>query len=440
MCVVPPHHTLTNYRFSSCAFLLRSGPIPNGVAVVTVCVCVYSYDVYGQTDHDTVDRNKYGGDNLVAFYARQAVWKAAANDRGKGYIPAVSPGFNDRAVRLRQTLGAEALSLSRRLNGPDDPEGSFFAKALEYAMAMVDERADYLLAVTSFNEIHEDTQIECMTVDPAAAVPVPGTTNVWNGTHLAYHIWNATRNGYLPSSEYTTSPPDDDLTQGLVYEAYYDLYLNIIREMTTVPLFYESFDKELDSSNPALSLLSGTRQALELSKTDASNPPRIRIKLDASKHAYFVVDFSFAGSGTGPGERLVVQCFYPKTTSAGGMTMTGEQGSEMTTWEFGTNYTTHQEYHYAVAECNVTDATGDAMVEIRFEGGTGEVGRVTSVFLDDIRVTGLTAPIPSTLKPTTAPTKTPTKAPTKTPTKTPTRSPTRLPTRRPTPAPTKKKR
>ena len=74
------------------------------------------------------------------------------------FMPSVTPGFNDRGVRLE----ADHLPLSRKLSATDE-FGSLFKASLDHAMTQVDPKADNLLVVTSFNEWHEDTQIEPVT-------------------------------------------------------------------------------------------------------------------------------------------------------------------------------------------------------------------------------------------------------------------------------------
>jgi hypothetical protein len=163
---------------------------PRGVYEPFLCLdAVTNYDVYGSTMRGK--NESYAGTELVdAYYQEQEKWRTQAIAHGCQYIPSVSPGFNDRGVRLE----VDHAPLSRRLT-PESKPGSLFAYSLPQAIALVDPLVDSLLLVNSFNEWHEDTQIE----------PVVGTT---------------------------TSLPGE-LTNELVYQGYGELYLNILRESTT---------------------------------------------------------------------------------------------------------------------------------------------------------------------------------------------------------------
>jgi glycoprotein endo-alpha-1,2-mannosidase len=150
---------------------------------------VTNYDVYGSTMRGKKDF--YAGTELVdAYYQEQEKWRTRAIAHGCRFISSVSPGFNDRGVRLE----VDHAALSRRLT-PESEPGSLFAYSLPQAIALVDPLVDNLLLVNSFNEWHEDSQIEPVLV---------GTT---------------------------TSLPEE-LTNGVEYQGYGDLYLNILWEST----------------------------------------------------------------------------------------------------------------------------------------------------------------------------------------------------------------
>jgi len=146
---------------------------------------VTNYDIYGN-----MNKAPFAGSSAVQnFYQKGAAWKVAANSQGVGYVPSVSPGYNDRGVRFDKNHPA----LSRQLS-TSSPDGSLFATELLRARELVDSTANNLLLVNSFNEWHEDTQIE----------PCQG-----NRTNLPLNS-----------------------TNGLYYEGYGELYLDVLRVAT----------------------------------------------------------------------------------------------------------------------------------------------------------------------------------------------------------------
>lgn len=152
----------------------------------TTLDAVTNYDVYGSMFKPSPYATEPG---VRQHFQRAREWQSLAAEQKCAFIPSVSPGYNDLAVRPDKEHGP----LSRRLTA-NDPPGSLFKTALQYARKLVDANIDNLIMVNSFNEWHEDTQIE----------PVKGqTTN-------------------LPES----------ITQGVEYEGYGELYLNILREET----------------------------------------------------------------------------------------------------------------------------------------------------------------------------------------------------------------
>lgn len=150
---------------------------------------VTGYDSYGTIMGDKVDDKVYAG-NLNNFEQRSHDWKRLAGLQSCTFIPCVTPGYNDRGIRHHADHGP----LSRRLRRSAEP-GSLFRALLEQARYFVDESTSNLLLVNSFNEWHEDTQIEPTVISASTTLP-------------------------------------HNLTQGVEYEGYGELYLNILREMT----------------------------------------------------------------------------------------------------------------------------------------------------------------------------------------------------------------
>eukprot|EP00980_Cylindrotheca_fusiformis_P000115 scaffold21_cov107-Cylindrotheca_fusiformis.AAC.9 len=149
---------------------------------------VTNYDIYGSVS-DVVGRK--GGsvteEEVEYYYGReQKLWSIVANAFGCRYIPAISPGYNDVTVRSGNP------PLSRSLQGQE--EGSLLRTALREAIPLTDDKTQRLLMINSFNEWHEDTQLEPVRV-------------VQNPTDQPYTI-----------------------TNGISYTGYGDLYLEILRQ------------------------------------------------------------------------------------------------------------------------------------------------------------------------------------------------------------------
>ena len=148
---------------------------------------VTNYDVYGSSGRP----EGYAGTGSVdAYYRQQTEWKERALRDDCRYVPAVSPGYNDRGVRMER----DHPPLSRRITSVSR-EGSLFQYQLKQAKELVDWKVDNMILVNSFNEWHEDTQIE----------PVVGN----------------------PSTQ------PFNFTKGLEYVGYGDLYLDILGAATS---------------------------------------------------------------------------------------------------------------------------------------------------------------------------------------------------------------
>jgi len=150
---------------------------------------VTNYDVRGGMNlpWGTNYVTQTGVDN---YFAEQLKWKVAANNRGCAYVPPAVPGYNDRSIRL--DVGRAALS--RRLT-PNDGPGSLFRATLKGAREIADSMTNYLVMVNSFNEWHEDTQIE-------------------------------------PTSGGNKTIAPFELTQGVEYDAYGEMFLDILKTET----------------------------------------------------------------------------------------------------------------------------------------------------------------------------------------------------------------
>eukprot|EP00542_Grammatophora_oceanica_P018976 CAMPEP_0194048632 /NCGR_PEP_ID=MMETSP0009_2-20130614/27929_1 /TAXON_ID=210454 /ORGANISM="Grammatophora oceanica, Strain CCMP 410" /LENGTH=216 /DNA_ID=CAMNT_0038694557 /DNA_START=18 /DNA_END=669 /DNA_ORIENTATION=+ len=155
------------------------------IAGLKVLDAVFNYDVYG-----SIPNKIHAGEDGVEFYRKnQLLWKNLAEQSNCDYIPVVSPGYNDRAVRIEN----DHPPVSRRLT-TDSPHGSLFEALLRVMLPMATEPTNHLILVNSFNEWHEDSQIE-----PAVGLD-------------------------------TTEP--EEYTMGVDYIGYGTLYLEILRQMT----------------------------------------------------------------------------------------------------------------------------------------------------------------------------------------------------------------
>ena len=163
------------------------GSPPASAGDIALLDAVTNYDVYG-----SMAVNGYATQAAVdSYYRAQAGWKALAQQAGVAFIPAVTPGFNDRGVRDGHQ------PLSRRLDRNAE-FGSLLRAMLRGALPLTDAAVGHMLMVTTWNEWHEDTQIE-----PVRLVAATARDRSRN------------RAGY---------------TAGLAYEGYGDRYLQILHD------------------------------------------------------------------------------------------------------------------------------------------------------------------------------------------------------------------
>ena len=113
---------------------------------------VTAYDVYGQSLQEKGSTPE-AIDLLVQIYSEA---KTAANLVGTGFVPAVTPGFNDKAVRKEHTPAERYFRTDKEAK-----EGEVFRTMIKKAgLPYLDPLAGNMMMVTSFNEWFEDTQIE----------------------------------------------------------------------------------------------------------------------------------------------------------------------------------------------------------------------------------------------------------------------------------------
>jgi glycoprotein endo-alpha-1,2-mannosidase len=152
---------------------------------------ITDFDVYG-TSLETRGSTTNGLDHLKNAFD-DAVQALAGT--GVGFVPTALPGFNDKGVRDWHDPIPRYMS-----DDPNSTDGELFERMLkDVALPHLDPNVDNLLMINSFNEWHEDTQIE----------PTP--------FHLATNLDDSGTQAF---------------TQGLFYEGYGTRYLDILRAVT----------------------------------------------------------------------------------------------------------------------------------------------------------------------------------------------------------------
>lgn len=150
---------------------------------------ITSFDIYGQVfGSGVVDQSKIRQLDRIYSSAQRI-----ADLAGVDFVPGLAPGYNDKAVRAGNLPAARYL--------PGEPAGSVMEAMLEDAvLPHTDEDINDLILVNSFNEWHEDTQIEASVIGP--------------------------------STNTDDTPSGTDLTVGRYYEGYGNKYLDILRNAT----------------------------------------------------------------------------------------------------------------------------------------------------------------------------------------------------------------
>jgi len=154
---------------------------------------VTAYDVYGQS------MGAHGSTRAALEQLKTNFKDArrAANSVNVGLIPAAAPGFNDKGVRPGHDGAPRYFE-----DDPRSVEGDVFRAMLrEVVLPQVDPLGANMIMITSFNEWHEDTQIE----------PTAGTAGRTNKDD---------------------SPSGHKYTQGDHYTDYGNLYLDILGQET----------------------------------------------------------------------------------------------------------------------------------------------------------------------------------------------------------------
>jgi glycoprotein endo-alpha-1,2-mannosidase len=169
---------------------------------------ITDFDVYG-TAFSSGIATQSRVNALAGIYSNA---KTAAESVGVGFVPTASPGYNDRGVPRNNTPAPRYLTEL----GPT-AQGSLWEAMLDDAvLPNTDASVNDLLMINSFNEWHEDTQIE--------ASVISGLTNT------------------------DDSAAGNQYTAGRYYEGYGTLYLDLLRAATVLQGDYNG-DGEIDGAD-----------------------------------------------------------------------------------------------------------------------------------------------------------------------------------------------
>jgi hypothetical protein len=159
---------------------------------------VSAYDVYGQTHRSAGGTYTGSAEALADIFAEAA---SQGNVEGFDLIPTVSPGYNDRQTRLEaDNPAAPRYYEDRHTTSIGDP---FRDQITVAALPHADADLDGLFLVNSFNEWHEDTQIEAISPSTATLRDITDG-NVY--TQLKYYEGYGTR--YLDLLRRHTGGPE----------------------------------------------------------------------------------------------------------------------------------------------------------------------------------------------------------------------------------------
>ena len=173
------------------------------VSVTRLLAGIGSYDVYGQLSSTN---NEVSDTDIINLHSNFERWRSANHLLDPW--PVISPGFNDRASGDRSFRAP----LSRKLD--KYTEGSLFASQLKHADG-ISLSGQGCLLVNSWNQWHEDTQIE----------PCVGT-----------------------SGTVDTSLPES-ITDGIVYEPYNYRYTDMLGKYSVPNYVAHSADREVENQH-----------------------------------------------------------------------------------------------------------------------------------------------------------------------------------------------
>ena len=106
---------------------------------------------------------------------KYAQYKQTAESKGVIFIPNIMPGFNDRGVRL----ATNHYIIPTQVHS-DSSHTSTFSQSIDMAIPYIDNSLN-AITITSFNEWHEETQIEPTIVTEAVNDDTDGSTTYTDG-------------------------------------------------------------------------------------------------------------------------------------------------------------------------------------------------------------------------------------------------------------------
>jgi hypothetical protein len=179
---------------------------------------VTDFDVYGTSIQSR-------GSTSAALSHLTGVYNSALQSLAPtnvAFIPTASPGFNDSGVRTGHPAAPRYMT-----DNPNSKEGDLFARMLnEVVVPRTDPKADDILMINSFNEWHEDTQIEPTIIAPRTNVDDSGTQRYTEG-----HFYEGYGNLYLDILAEATKPQvaGDYNRNGIVDAADYVVWRDSLR-------------------------------------------------------------------------------------------------------------------------------------------------------------------------------------------------------------------
>lgn len=197
---------------------------------------ITDYDVYG-TVLQSKGSTSAALSQLATVYDNARTVIAGSN---VAFIPTATPGFNDTGVRSGHPPAPRYLA-----DDPKSDEGDLFARMLhDVVVPRTDPKADRILMINSFNEWHEDTQIE-----PTIVAPRINTDDSGNQRYSGGYFYEGYGDLYLNILSSSTALAGDYNHDGAVNSADYVVWRKSLGQ-TGLGLFADgNFDRRVDSGD-----------------------------------------------------------------------------------------------------------------------------------------------------------------------------------------------